>query len=52
MFSDRLLQGRRILVTGGGTGLGKGMAENFSRSAPMFSSAGAGSPCARRPPLN
>jgi NAD(P)-dependent dehydrogenase (short-subunit alcohol dehydrogenase family) len=29
MFSDRLLQGRRILVTGGGTGLGKGMAEMF-----------------------
>jgi NAD(P)-dependent dehydrogenase (short-subunit alcohol dehydrogenase family) len=29
MFSDGLLRGRRILVTGGGTGLGKGMAEKF-----------------------
>jgi NAD(P)-dependent dehydrogenase (short-subunit alcohol dehydrogenase family) len=29
MFKDALLRGRRILVTGGGTGLGKGMAEKF-----------------------
>jgi len=29
MFKDGLLEGRRILVTGGGTGLGKGMAERF-----------------------
>jgi len=29
MFTDGLLRGRRILVTGGGTGLGKGMAEKF-----------------------
>jgi NAD(P)-dependent dehydrogenase (short-subunit alcohol dehydrogenase family) len=29
MFSDQLLAGRRILVTGGGTGLGKGMATKF-----------------------
>ena len=29
MFKDKLLRGRRILVTGGGTGLGKGMAEKF-----------------------
>ena len=32
MFKDGLLRGRRILVTGGGTGLGKGMAENSLRS--------------------
>ncbi len=29
MFTDGLLRGRRILVTGGGTGLGKGTAEKF-----------------------
>ena len=29
MFSDQLLAGRRSLVTGGGTGLGKGMAAKF-----------------------
>jgi NAD(P)-dependent dehydrogenase (short-subunit alcohol dehydrogenase family) len=29
MFSDQLLAGRRILVTGGGTGLGKSMASRF-----------------------
>ncbi len=29
MFKDDLLQGQRILVTGGGTGLGKVMAERF-----------------------
>src|SRR6202522_4407113 len=29
MFKNGLLRGRRILVTGGGTRLGKGMAESF-----------------------
>ena len=29
MFTDGLFRGKRILVTGGGTGLGKGMAEKF-----------------------
>jgi NAD(P)-dependent dehydrogenase (short-subunit alcohol dehydrogenase family) len=37
MFTDGLLRGRRILVTGGGTGLGKGMAEKFlSLGAEIF----------------
>ena len=29
MFETQLMQGQRILVTGGGTGLGQAMAENF-----------------------
>jgi NAD(P)-dependent dehydrogenase (short-subunit alcohol dehydrogenase family) len=29
MFNEKLLVGRRILVTGGGTGLGKAMAARF-----------------------
>lgn len=29
MFRKNLLQGKRILITGGGTGLGKGMAQRF-----------------------
>ena len=29
MFRDRLFEAKKILVTGGGTGLGKGMAEKF-----------------------
>jgi len=37
MFAEGLLRGRRILVTGGGTGLGKGMAEKFlSLGADIF----------------
>ncbi|MDX5366161.1 MAG: short-chain dehydrogenase, partial [Alphaproteobacteria bacterium] len=31
MFRNDLLKGKRILVTGGGTGLGKEMAEDYLR---------------------
>ncbi len=31
MFKDDLLKDKRILVTGGGTGLGKEMATHFAR---------------------
>ena len=30
MFADGLMKGQKILVTGGGTGLGKAMSEAFA----------------------
>ena len=43
MFRDGLMAGERILVTGGGTGLGKEMAEGFDRrSHGVFRTGGCG----------
>jgi NADP-dependent 3-hydroxy acid dehydrogenase YdfG len=51
MFQTDLLHGKRILITGGGTGLGKGMARAFSNLAPRFTSADAASRfCQKRKP--
>jgi NAD(P)-dependent dehydrogenase (short-subunit alcohol dehydrogenase family) len=50
MFTEGLLRGRRVLITGGGTGLGKGMAEKFLSLGADPSFAGEGSRCARRLP--
>ena len=36
MFQSDLLKGKRILVTGGGTGLGRTMARRFRNSAPRW----------------
>ena len=41
MFTPDLLQAKRVLITGGGTGLGKGMANASSNSAPTSTSADA-----------
>jgi NAD(P)-dependent dehydrogenase (short-subunit alcohol dehydrogenase family) len=35
MFSNNLLQGKRILITGGGTGIGRAMAERFLQLGAM-----------------
>ena len=35
MFANDLLRGKRILITGGGTGLGKGMAQRFLQLGAM-----------------
>ena len=48
MFQTDLMAGQRILVTGGGTGLGRAMAERFLRWAPTSRSAAAGKASAMR----
>ena len=52
MFTSGLFAGKKILVTGGGTGLGKAMAERFLDSARKSRSAGGARGCATRPPKN
>jgi len=49
MFNQQLLTGRRILVTGGGTGLGKSIAARFLELAPRFISAAAAKASATKP---
>ena len=50
MYAANLLKGRRILVTGGGTGLGKAMAEKFLDTRRRSrTSAAAASSCATIP---
>jgi NAD(P)-dependent dehydrogenase (short-subunit alcohol dehydrogenase family) len=49
MFKDGLLKGKRILVTGGGTGLGEVMAEAYASSAPRFTSAAGAPACSTKP---
>jgi short-subunit dehydrogenase involved in D-alanine esterification of teichoic acids len=36
MFQPDLLKGKRILVTGGGTGLGRSMAHRYLELAPTW----------------
>ena len=33
MFSERILKGKKILITGGGTGIGKSLGTRFSSLA-------------------
>ena len=40
MFKDDLLKDKRILVTGGGTGLGKEMATHFAKHGAQYLSGG------------
>ena len=52
MFNDQLLAGRRILVTGGGTGLGKAMATKFLQLGAEVHICGRRKRCATRPRPN
>ena len=52
MFANNLFAGKKILVTGGGTGLGKAMAARFLGSAPRSRSVGGARVSATRRPRN
>ena len=51
MLKDGLLKGKRILVTGGGTGLGREMASSTPSSAPTCTCAAAARTWSRKPPV-
>jgi hypothetical protein len=52
MYRPGLMNGERVLVTGGGTGLGKVMAEAFLLLGRASTSSAGGAGCCSRPPTS
>jgi len=44
-FSSGLLEGKRILITGGGSGLGRGSPGTWSTTVPSYTCGAAGRAC-------